>query len=324
MNIKEQFERLFDNRMKEAEARDFLVSLYEKGETAEDIAAAATVMREHSVKLPISDELREKAIDIVGTGGDRSGSFNISSTVSLLMASLGSVVAKHGNRSVTSNSGSADMLEALGINLNLSPEDQVKMLEETGFSFIFAMNHHPAMKHIMPIRKSIDHRTIFNLLGPLTNPAGAKKYLLGVFDPSYIDVMAKALLKLDVSRAYVVSSRDGMDEISLSSMTSFAYVESDRISEAVIDPEVYGFKPAPKEAILGGDAEKNAEITRSIFSGEEQGAKRDIVILNAMFALFVDGKVRDLQEAREMASAALDDGKAMDHLDTIIKVSNSF
>ncbi|MEA3418401.1 MAG: anthranilate phosphoribosyltransferase [Campylobacterota bacterium] len=324
MNTKEQFERLFDNEMGEAEAREFLVSLYEKGETAEDIAAAATVMREHSVKLPISDDLREKAIDIVGTGGDMSGSFNISSTVSLLLASMGSVVAKHGNRSVTSNSGSADMLEALGINLNLSPEDQVKMLEETGFAFIFAMNHHPAMKYIMPIRKSIDHRTIFNLLGPLTNPSGARKYLLGVFDPSYIEVMAKALLELDVSRAYVVSSHDGMDEISLSSTTSFAYVESNRISQAIIDPEVYGFKFAPKETILGGDAEENAEITRSIFTGEEQGAKRDIVILNAMFALFVDGKVRDLREAKQIATAALDSGKAMEHLRTIVKVSNSF
>ncbi|MEA3456143.1 MAG: anthranilate phosphoribosyltransferase, partial [Campylobacterota bacterium] len=206
MNTQEQFEKLFDNKMAESEARDFLISLYEKGESAEDIAAAAYVMREHSVKLPLSHELREKSIDIVGTGGDKSGSFNISSTVSLLLASMGSIVAKHGNRSITSNSGSADLLEALGINLNLSPENQVKMLEETGFCFIFAMNHHPAMKHIMPIRKSIDHRTIFNLLGPLTNPSGARKYLLGVFDPAYIQVMAKALLELGVKRAHVVSS----------------------------------------------------------------------------------------------------------------------
>jgi anthranilate phosphoribosyltransferase len=180
------------------------------------------------------------------------------------------------------------------------------------------------MKHLMPIRKSIEYRTIFNILGPLTNPAGVKKYLLGVFSPDYVERMAKALLDLDVRRAYVVSSHDGMDEISLSSMTSFAYVESDRISEAVIDPEIYGFKLAPKEAILGGDAEDNAEIIRSIFTGEEQGAKRDIVILNAMFALFVDGKVRDLQEAKQMAAAALDSGKAMEHLHTIAKVSNSF
>jgi anthranilate phosphoribosyltransferase len=321
MNTQEQFERLFANQMAENEARDFLISLYKKGESAEDIADAAYVMRKHSVKLPLSDTLRDKAIDIVGTGGDKSGSFNISSTVSLLLASLGSTVAKHGNRSITSNSGSADLLEALGINLNLSPENQVKMLEETGFCFIFAMNHHPAMKHIMPIRKSIDHRTIFNLLGPLTNPAGARKYLLGVFDPSYIKVIAKALLELGVKRAHVVSSNDGMDEISISTTTPFAYVESGHISEGLIDPEVYGFKLAPKEAILGGDAKENAQITRDIFSGEEQGAKRDIVLINAMFALFTDGKVRDLQEAKEMATDALESGKAAEHTRQIAEVS---
>jgi len=321
MNTQEQFERLFDNEMPKAEAQAFLISLYEKGESAEDIAAAAYVMQKHSVKLPLSHELREKAIDIVGTGGDKSGSFNISSTVSLLLASMGSTVAKHGNRSITSTSGSADLLEALGIDLDLTPENQVKMLEETGFCFIFAMNHHPAMKHIMPIRKSIDHRTIFNLLGPLTNPSGARKYLLGVFDPSYIAVMAKALLELGAKRAHIVSSSDGMDEISVSATTPFAYVEAGHISEGVIDPEVYGFDLSPKEAILGGDAKRNAQITKEIFTGEEQGAKRDIVLLNAMFALFTDGKVRDLKEAKEMASAALDSGKAMEHLKRIVETS---
>ncbi len=321
MDIKTQFEKLFNNEMPTEEARQFLIDLYEKGETGSDIAAAASVMREHSVKLPLSNDLREKAIDVVGTGGDKSGSFNISTTVSLLLASLGCVVAKHGNRSITSNSGSADVLEALGINLNLSVENQIKMLEETGFTFIFAMNHHPAMKHIMPIRKSIDHRTIFNILGPLTNPAGARKYLLGVFDPAYIKRMAEALLELDTKRAYVVSSHDGMDEISLATNTSFAYVEAGRISEAEINPEAIGFKRAPKEAILGGDALFNAHITRDIFSGEERGAKRDIVILNAAFALFVDGNVRDIEEAVEMAKEGLESGKAREHLNKIADVS---
>ena len=187
MSIKKEFEKLFANELATEDARELLIKLYKKGETSEDIATVASIMREHSIKLPISKELQEKSIDIVGTGGDKSGSFNISTTVSLLLASLGSVVAKHGNRSITSNSGSADVLETLGVNLNLTPTQQLRMLEETGFCFIFAMNHHPAMKHIMPIRKSIDHRTIFNILGPLTNPAGAKKYLLGVFSPVYIE-----------------------------------------------------------------------------------------------------------------------------------------
>lgn len=321
MDMRSEFERLFNNEMGEDEARQFLIDLYEKGENGADIAAAASVMREHSVKLPISEELREKAIDVVGTGGDKSGSFNISTTVSLLLASMGCVVAKHGNRSITSKSGSADVLEALGINLNLPVEAQVKMLEETGFAFIFAMNHHPAMKHIMPIRKSIEHRTIFNILGPLTNPAGAQKYLLGVFDPSFIRRMAEALVELGAKRAYVVSAQDGMDEISLSANSNFAYVEAGSISEGEIDPETYGFKKASKEAILGGDAQHNAQITRDIFAGKEQGAKRDIVLLNAAFALFADGEARDIKEAIEMAKEAIESGKAAAHLEKIAEVS---
>ena len=321
MNTKQQFEKLFNNEMPTDEARQFLIDFYEKGESGADIAVAASVMREHSIKLNLSDELLEKAIDIVGTGGDKSGSFNISTTVSLLLASMDRVVAKHGNRSITSNSGSTDVLEALGINLDLSAENKIKMLEETGFCFFPATDHHPAMKHIMPIRKSIEHRTIFNLLGPLTNPAGTKKYLLGVFDPSYVKRMAEALLELDTQRAYVVSSLDGMDEIGISTKTAFAYVEHGRISEGEINPETFGFTLSPKESILGGDAKHNAQITRDIFSGEESGAKRDIVVLNAAFALLVDGKVRDLKEAIEMVVAQLDSGKTREHLNFMADVS---
>ena len=318
----EQFEKLFKNELTFDEGRALLLDVYDRGESYEEIAMVAKIMREHSVKLPISKELQDRAIDIVGTGGDRSGSFNISTTVSLLLASLGATVAKHGNRSITSNSGSADVLETLGVNLNLDTTQQLKMLEETGFCFIFAMNHHPAMKHIMPIRKSIEHRTIFNILGPLTNPAGAKKYLLGVFSPEYIERMAKALKELDASRAFVVSSDDGMDEISLASTTQFAYVEGGIVSQGVIDPQEFGFKLAPKEAILGGTASDNALITRNIFSGEATDAQRDIVVLNAGFALFADSRARDMQEAFEMARMGLESGKAREHLELIAKVSN--
>jgi len=324
MSIRTQFEKLFNNEMSIEEARTFLIELSKKGETAGEIAIAASIMREHSIKLPISKELQERAIDVVGTGGDKSGSFNISTTVSLLLASLGCVVAKHGSRSITSNSGSADVLESLEINLNLSPQQQVQMLEETGFCFIFAMNHHPVMKHLMPIRKSIEYRTIFNILGPLTNPAGAKKYLLGVFSPEYIDRMANALLELEVKRAFVVSSDDGMDEISLATTTQFAYVEDGVLSRGIIDPQTHGFKLAPKEAILGGDATHNAQITRDIFAGQERDAKRDIVVLNAGFALFADGKTRDLQEAFEIARDGIDSGKAKKHLALISKISHNF
>ncbi|NEW60478.1 anthranilate phosphoribosyltransferase [Sulfurovum sp. bin170] len=322
MDTKKKFEKLFNNQLSTQDARKFLIELYKKGETSEDIAIAASVMREHSIKLPISKELQDQAIDIVGTGGDKSGSFNISTTVSLLLASFGSVVAKHGNRSITSNSGSADALETLGINLNLSPIQQLKMLEETGFCFIFAMNHHPAMKHIMPIRKSIDHRTIFNILGPLTNPAGAKNYLLGVFSPDYIERMAEALVELGVDRAFVVSSDDGMDEISLATTSQFAYVQDNIVSRGIIEPERFGFKLAPKKAILGGNATDNALITKNIFSGKSTQAQRDIVVLNAGFALFVNGSVRDMQEAFEVARYGLDSGDAKEHLELIAKVSN--
>ena len=324
MRIKEQFEKLFNNELSTEDARQFLVDLYEKGERAEEIAIAASVMREHSIKLPMSDALRERAIDVVGTGGDKSGSFNISTTVALLLAAMGKTVAKHGNRSITSNSGSADLLEALGMNLNLNPEEQVEMLEKTGFCFIFAMNHHPAMKHIMPIRHSIEHRTIFNLLGPLTNPAGAKKYLMGVFHPDFIDRMAGALLELDITRAFVVSSNDGMDEIALATTTPFAYVEDGKVSKGLVIPSDFGFRMASKEEILGGTAVENAMITREIFAGVEKGAKLDIVLLNTAFALFVDGAVKDMQEALDMTREAISSGKATKHLEYMVEVSNSF
>lgn len=321
---REKFEQLFNNELSTEEARAFLVDLYEKGETAEEIAIAASVMREHSIKLPMTDELREKAIDVVGTGGDKSGSFNISTTVALLLAAMGKTVAKHGNRSITSNSGSADLLEALNINLNLTPKQQVEMLEKTGFCFIFAVNHHPAMKHIMPIRHSIEHRTIFNLLGPLTNPAGAKKYLLGVFHPEYIERMANALLDLDITRAFVVSSNDGMDEIALATTTPFAFVENGQIYGGLVEPTNFGFRMASKGEIMGGTAEHNAMITREIFAGIEKDAKLDIVVLNTAFALFVDGEVQDMQEALAMTRECINSGQAAKHLEYIAEVSNSF
>ncbi len=318
--MKEKFYKLFKNEMSEEEAKNFLIELYEKGESAEDIAAAAEVMREFSVKLPVSDELREKLIDIVGTGGDKSNSFNISSTTALLLSSIGSYVAKHGNRSITSKSGSADMLEALGINLNLSPENQVKMLEDVRFTFIFAINHHPAMKHIMPIRRSISHRTIFNILGPLTNPAGAKKYMLGVFSVDFVEKIAKALMLMDVKRAMVVSSLDGMDEISIAAPTKGVFFDGEKLKEIEINPADYGMSGS-KEDLVGGDAIENAKITRGILSGEIKGPKRDVVLLNAAASLVVDGKAETIKKGIEIAKEAIDSGKAIKHLEKIIETS---
>jgi len=318
-----EFEKLFANKMSEDEARKFLVDLYQKGESANEIAAAVDVMRAYSIKLDLDEELKDKLIDVVGTGGDKSGSFNISSTVSLLLSSSGSFVAKHGNRSITSKSGSADMLEELGINLNLDTKDQAKMLQECGFCFLFAQNHHPAMKHIMPIRKSLDHRSIFNILGPLTNPAGVKNYLIGVFDKDFLKRIIGALSLLDTKSAIAVSSRDGMDEVSISDITYAIKLSDNEIKEYEIDPQNYGLKLYPKEEILGADAKANAKITKDILEGKEHGAKRDIVLLNSALALVVDKKARDIQEGIEIAKDAIDSGKAKRHLSKIIKVSNS-
>lgn len=318
------FEKLFANEMSEDEAKEFLVALYENGESASDLAVAARVMRNYSKELIIPQELREKAIDIVGTGGDKSGTFNISSATSLLLASMGCYVAKHGNRSITSKSGSADVLEKLGINLNLTTQQQALMLENVGFCFMFAPNHHPAMKHIMPIRHSIPHRTIFNLLGPLTNPAHVQKYLIGVSEPKFIDIVANALVDLGIKRAMVVSSIDNVDEISISTKTQFAFVEDKFVSHGEIDPIELGFKKYDNSEVLGGDCDENAQIIKDVFRGIEKGAKRDIIVINAAFALFIEGSAIDLKEALRKVKAALDSKKAMSHLEKIIEFSNSF
>ena len=319
-----KFDDIFENRLSQDEVKDYLIELYNKGETSEEIASAASAMREHMIPVNIDPKLTEELIDNCGTGGDKSNSFNISTTVSILLSACGSKVAKHGNRSITSKSGSADMLEALGIELTLPLADQITMLEKVGFVFLFAINHHPAMKHIMPIRKSIPHRTIFNILGPLSNPANVKKQLIGVFDKSFVPKIAEALAKLHVQRAMVVSSADGMDEISICDVTHAAFVEHGTIKEFIIDPREYGFDLASKDEILGGDAVQNAEITKGILSGEIHGAKRDIVVLNTACALLVDGKVHSTEEGIEMAQNVIDSGKALEKLAEIIEVSNSF
>ena len=317
-----KFDDIFENRLSSDEVREYLLELYERGETAAEIAGAASAMRDHLIPLPIHESLREKAIDIVGTGGDKSYSFNISSTVSILLAACGSYVAKHGNRSVTSKSGSADMLEALGINLNLSLEATAKMLEDTGFGFMFAANHHPAMKYITPVRKSIPHRTIMNILGPLCNPAGVSKQVIGVFDKDYINRIAAALDMLDSKRAMIVASNDGMDEISVSDITYATLLINGNIQDIEINPEHYGIPISSKDDIIGEGPDFNAKLTRDILSKKIVGAKLDIVLLNTAAALIVDEKARDFKDGIDMAKEAIISGKAKDKLEQIIKVSN--
>lgn len=317
-----KFDDIFENKLPEEEVREYLIELYERGETAAEIAAAASAMRDHLLPLPVHYDLKEKLIDNCGTGGDKSNSFNISTTVSIVLAACGSYVAKHGNRSITSKSGSADMLEALGLNLNISMQSSAKMLEDAGFCFMFAQNHHPAMKYIMPIRKSIPHRTIFNILGPLSNPASVSKQLIGVFDKSYINKIATALELLEAKRSIVVSSKDGMDEISISDISYATSLSNGKIEDFEINPENYGLKLATKEEIIGGDAQENANTTKGILFNQIKGAKLDVVLINTAAALVVDEKARDFKDGIEIARDAIESLKAKAKLEELINISS--
>lgn len=318
------FDDIFENKLSHDEIKEYFLELYERGETASELAGAASSMRDYLIPLPISEELREKSIDIVGTGGDKSYSFNISTTVSILLAAAGCFVAKHGNRSVTSKSGSADMLEALGVNLNLSLEHSAQMLDETGFAFMFAANHHPAMKYITPVRKTIPNRTIMNIIGPLCNPAGVKKQVIGVFHKDYINKIATALDMLDCKRAMVLSSNDGMDEISVSDVTHATLLDNGKITDIEINPENYGIAFSSKDDIVGEGPAFNAKLTSDILSKKIVGAKLDIVLLNAAAALIVDEKARDFQDGIQIARDTIRSGLAQEKLNQIIKLSQRF
>ncbi|MCW8894504.1 MAG: anthranilate phosphoribosyltransferase [Sulfurimonas sp.] len=320
---KKQFTSLFNHEMNDETMREFLLSMQlDEHTSVESIAAAADVMRSNAIRLPISEELRLKALDVVGTGGDKIGSFNISSTVAILVASCGSIVAKHGSRSVTSKSGSADMFEELGVRLDLSIQNSARLLEESGFTFMFAQNHHPAMKFIMPVRKTIPGKTIFNILGPLTNPAGVQKSLLGVFDKAFVPKMAEALKINGSTSTIVVSSKECMDEISISDITYASQLREGIVHEFEIDPQEYGIKKAPLKAIIGGNAKENAKILYNIFDCTSTDAQRDVVLINTACALIVDGMARDIQDGLEIAREAIKTSKAKEKLKKIVEISN--
>jgi anthranilate phosphoribosyltransferase len=320
---KSDFEALFEHRMNDEEMRDFLLSLTLNEETSSEmIATAAEVMRRHSIILEVPSELRPKLIDVVGTGGDKSGSFNVSSTVALVLAASGAYVAKHGNRSITSKSGSADVLEHLGVKLDLTLEQSSTLLQECGFTFLFAQYHHPAMKFIMPVRRSIPEKTIFNILGPLTNPVGLSKILLGVFDEVFVPKMAEAARELGMQSAIVVSSREKMDEISISDITYAGHLQNGLIDYFEIDPQTLGIKKAPFEAILGGEAEQNGKILTDILNNRATEPQRDMVLINAAYALVAEGMARDPQEGLEIARDTLRSGKAAQKLQQIVSVSS--
>jgi anthranilate phosphoribosyltransferase len=319
---KGQFDKLFKNELGFEEAQIMLREMFERGETAEEIAAAAEVMKSHALKLDLDPALEGKLVDVVGTGGDKSYSFNISTTSSLVVCAAGGFVAKHGNRSITSKSGSADALEALGVSLDLNPNQQVKLLEETGFVFMFAQRHHPAMKHIMPIRKSLNHRTIFNILGPLTNPAGVNKQCIGVYDHLLAPVLAEVLKKMGSKSAAVICGDGGVDELTLSGASRVARLIGENIHLYELDASHFGLIRAPLEALRGSDAKFNAQIARNIFNGVATPAQRDAIYFNTAIALEVIGMARDIKEGVEIASEAIESGKAAKKLDQIVEVSS--
>ena len=264
----------------------FLTAMTMKGETIEEITACANGMRKHGIHM----EHDKDVLEIVGTGGDKSNSFNISTTASLVISAGGVAVAKHGNRAASSKSGAADCLEALGVKIDLEPEKNKEVLEKLGICFLFAQNYHIAMKYVAPIRKELGIRTVFNILGPLSNPAGANMELMGVYDQSLVEPLAQVMANLGVNRGMVVYGQDSLDEISMCAPTSVCEIRDGKFTSYEITPEQFGYERCEKGALTGGTPAENAEITKAILKGEEKGPKRQAVCLNAGTALYIAGK----------------------------------
>jgi len=295
----------------------YLTALSLKGETTDEITGSAFGMRSHCVRLLHDVD----ALEIVGTGGDHANTFNISTAAAIIAAAAGVPVAKHGNRSASSKCGAADVLEALGVNINIPPEKSAELLKNIGICFMFAQNYHIAMKFVAPIRRELGIRTVFNIIGPLTNPAGAKMELMGVYDRELVEPLAQVLCNLSVKNAMVVHGEDGLDEISLSAPTFVCEVKDGWVRSYTITPEQFGFERCEKEALRGGTPPENAEILKSLLCGEK-GAKRDAAVLNTAAAMFVTGKYESIEAAVKIANDVIDSGKAMRKLDDFIRCSN--
>jgi len=308
---------IMEGQATDAQIASFLTALRIKGETVEEITGAAKVMREKATKI----NAPAYTVDTCGTGGDVSHTFNISTISALIVAACGVPVAKHGNRSVSSRCGSADVLEALGVKIDLDPEKVEKCLEATGFGFMFAPLFHPAMKYAIGPRREMGIRTIFNILGPLTNPAEAQRQVLGVFSDKLTEPIAEVLLNLGTKHAFIVHGEDGLDEITNTDKTKISELKDGRIDTYFITPEDLGFSRAKKEDLLGGTAEENAKITIDILQ-RKNGPKRDIVIMNAAAALITGERAKSFSEAIEKASMAIDSGAALEKLEEIKVVTN--
>lgn len=310
-------DEIMEGRAGEVQTGAFLVALRAKGETVAEITGLARTMRRLAASVTTQ---REDLVDTAGTGGGPS-TFNISTAAALVAAGAGCAVAKHGNRSSTSRSGSADLLEALGVAIDLDPDGVARCIEEVGFGFMFAPRHHSAMKHVVPVRKELAVRTIFNFLGPLTNPAGATRQLLGVSDPRYQETIAEALVGLGCERAFVVHSPDGLDEIGLEGPTRVIEVRDGGTEEWYADPAELGLARAEHTEIAGGSPDENAAVVRAVLTGEERGPARDVVLANAAAAIVVGGAAQDLREGVERAREAIDNGRAADVLEDLIDLS---
>jgi anthranilate phosphoribosyltransferase len=304
---------IMEGRASEVQTAAFLIALRAKGETVSELVGLARTMR--SLATPVVTS-RTDLVDTAGTGGGPS-TFNVSTTAALIAAAAGCAVAKHGNRSNTSWCGSADLLEALGVNIELEPEQVGRCIEELGFGFMFAPRHHKAMAHVIPVRKELGVRTIFNFLGPLTNPAGAQRQLLGVSDRHYQETIAEALVGLGSARAMVVTAEDGVDEISISSRTRLIEVVEGRTEEHFVEPGDFGFAEAELEEVAGGTPEENAAAVRAVLEGGS-GPRRDLVLLNAGAAIYVGGRAESLGEGVEKAAATVDSRAAAELLGRLV------
>ena len=298
----------------------FLTALRMKGETLDEITGLAMVLRDKA--NTISPKV-DNYVDFVGTGGDCTYSFNISTTSAFVVAAAGVPVAKHGNRSISSKSGAGDVLEALGVNISADPDVVEKCVEEVGIGFMFAPHFNPAMKYVGPVRKEMGIRTVFNILGPLSNPSRAKAMVVGVYSPSLTEVIAGTMANLDVKRGFVVSGEDNMDEFALTGSSTVSEIKDGKVETYEITPEQFGLKRCKIEDLQGGDGTVNAQITKDILSGKERGAKREIVLLNAGAALYIGGKAESIEEGIRIAGETIDSGKAMETLEAMVKATNA-
>ena len=296
----------------------YLTALSLKGETIDEITASAAGMRAHCIKLLHDMDV----LEIVGTGGDGSNSFNISTTSSLVIAAGGVPVAKHGNRAASSKSGAADVLEALGVKITLTPERSAEILKKINICFLFAQNYHIAMKYVAPIRKELGIRTVFNILGPLSNPAGANMELMGVYDQALVEPLAQVMANLGVNRGMVVYGQDSLDEISMCAPTSVCEIKDGKFTSYEITPEQFGYEKCEKGALTGGTPAENAEITKAILKGEERGPKRQAVCLNAGVALYIAGKAASMEEGVKLAESLIDNGVALKKLEEFVEETN--